>query len=401
MNKVLVIDDERGPRESLRILLKPKYEVFCAENLEQALTLLEVYEPDAIFLDIKMPNTDGIQVLKHIRQKNPYVSVVMLTGFGSLETAQEAIRLGANDYLKKPFDVREIELVVHRCCQRTQFLQRREKAIGELKELNQKLSDESSKKEKMATLGQKSAELIHDMNTPLNVILGYTYMLFKKLEGLEQGASDRMAEALGFIEIIETNVKRCSELANTWRSLGQDQSGSPQPFSLHELLEEISDNSKSLASSAGVTFESQIGLSPDKCVLADKLQLLRALQNVVSNAIQSMEGKPGTVKLTVSTGDDQCAYISVEDTGCGIPANLLCRIFDPYFTTKVPGKGTGLGLFITKKIIESVQGDIVVKSTEGEGTHMRIRLPLITSPVEECVGKSKWEEEGQPLLQSA
>jgi DNA-binding NtrC family response regulator len=112
--QVLVIDDEMGPRESLRMLLKPSYQVHTADSVEIGLQLLNEKKPDAIVLDIRMPGVTGIEGLRRIRQIDPHLSVIMLTGFGALETAKEAVRLGANDYISKPFDAREMREVISR-----------------------------------------------------------------------------------------------------------------------------------------------------------------------------------------------------------------------------------------------------------------------------------------------
>ena len=102
--KVLVIDDENGPRESLKMVLKYDYEVFLADRVAGGVELLREKEPDLVIMDIRMPEKSGIEGLQEIREINPFVSIVMLTGYGELETAQQAIRFGANDYLQKPFD---------------------------------------------------------------------------------------------------------------------------------------------------------------------------------------------------------------------------------------------------------------------------------------------------------
>jgi signal transduction histidine kinase len=399
---ILVIDDEKGPRESLRILLKTQYQVFCADSVEMGLDLLRESEIDLVFLDIKMPRFDGIEALKLIREMNSYVSVVMLTGFASFETAQEALRLGANDYLKKPFDIREVENVVHRTCQRTQLLRRRDHAVHEIKQLNEQLLVESEKKEKMVKLGQMTTELIHDLNTPLNVILGYTYMLFRKLEGMEhQQSSHSLEEAVTFLQAIETNVKRCSELANSWRQ-GRANAYSFKPFSFVEFAEELVQTTKALTLSAGVKFEGVIGLSPERQILADRVQLFRAFQNIITNSIQSLGDKKGLIRIGCREVNDTHVSLFIQDSGCGIQPEVLHQIFDPYFTTKTLGKGSGLGLFITKKIIEAHQGNIYVESCEGSGTKMEIQLPLVkNSEAETSFLSMESEFSEEVLLESA
>src|SRR3954451_15525588 len=131
--QVLVIDDEMGPRESLRMLLKPNYQVYTAENVETGLRILQEKRPDAVISDIRMPGTSGIEGLRKIREIDPHVAVIMLTGFGALETAKEALRLGANDYISKPFDAREMREVISRNIERTRVQRTGENAANEIK----------------------------------------------------------------------------------------------------------------------------------------------------------------------------------------------------------------------------------------------------------------------------
>jgi len=123
MAKVLVIDDERGPRESLRMLLNRTYRVECADSVDHGLDSMRQELPDIIIMDIRMPGKTGIDGLREIRKVDEHVSVVMLTGYATLETAQQALRLGANDYLNKPFDTNEMMSVVSRYIQRTRIEQ--------------------------------------------------------------------------------------------------------------------------------------------------------------------------------------------------------------------------------------------------------------------------------------
>src|ERR1043166_2607154 len=134
--QILVIDDEIGPRESLRMLLKPNYRVHTADCVETGIRLLREKHPDTIVMDIRMPGMTGIDGLRRIREIDPNLSVIMLTGFGALETAQEALRLGANDYISKPFDAREMEQVIERNVERTRVHRTSESAAAEIKELN-------------------------------------------------------------------------------------------------------------------------------------------------------------------------------------------------------------------------------------------------------------------------
>src|SRR5438132_9173416 len=132
--KILVIDDEIGPRESLRMLLKPDYQVHTADCVEAGMKLLKEKQPDTIVMDIRMPGMSGIDGLRKIREIDPHLSVIMLTGFGALETAKEAVRLGANDYISKPFDTGEMRDVIGRNVERTRVKRDTDTAASEIKE---------------------------------------------------------------------------------------------------------------------------------------------------------------------------------------------------------------------------------------------------------------------------
>src|SRR5207244_9917412 len=140
--QILVIDDEMGPRESLRMLLKPNYRVHTADNVEAGLRILREKKPDAVISDIRMPGTSGIEGLRKIREIDPHVAVIMLTGFGALETAKEALRLGANDYIAKPFDAREMRDVIGRDVARTRTQRTGLNASEAIKALNNRVLQE-------------------------------------------------------------------------------------------------------------------------------------------------------------------------------------------------------------------------------------------------------------------
>ena len=115
---VLIVDDEIGPRESLRMILKPNYNIYTADNGHKALEMIQQIKMDVVTLDLKMPEISGIDTLKEIRQTDPEVMVIIITGFGTLKTAIEAIRYGVFDYIPKPFNVPEIIAIIAKSVQR-------------------------------------------------------------------------------------------------------------------------------------------------------------------------------------------------------------------------------------------------------------------------------------------
>ncbi|MEO5754590.1 MAG: hybrid sensor histidine kinase/response regulator [Chthoniobacterales bacterium] len=375
--QILVIDDEMGPRESLRMLLKPCYQVHTADTVEKGLQLLSETKPDTIVMDIRMPGMTGIEGLRRIRQIDPHLSVIMLTGFGALETAKEALRLGANDYISKPFDAREMREVISRNVERTRLHRTSESAAGEIKELNNRLLQELAQKERLASLGQASAEFVHDIGNPLTIVWGYVQLLAKKLEESERSEDPNAVNSNKELEIIEQNVRLCRDLLNMWQSYGSVEAAPPQEISVSEIVREVVASVGAMAEETGV--ELKCDVTHDGCSLkGDAIQITRAIQNVIINAIQASTESKATVEVTCLRKD---FYVDVRiaDTGCGINPEQIAKIFDPYFTTKQGKSGTGLGLYITKKVVEDHSGSIKVESTAGAGTTITIRLPLVNS----------------------
>src|SRR6266446_6522418 len=372
--QILVIDDEMGPRESLRMLLKPNYQVHTADCVEAGLKLLKEKQPDTIVMDIRMPGMSGIEGLRQIREIDPNLSVIMLTGFGALDTAKEALRLGANDYISKPFDAHEMEQVIGRNVERTRVQRTSEHAAAEIKELNNRLLKELAQKERLASLGQASAEFVHDLGNPLTIVWGYVQLLAKRLEQSESGGTPQNATSIKELNIIEQNVRLCRELLTMWQSYGSVEAAPHKPISVSAIVREVVKSVTAMAAQNGVDLKSNI--CDDACtLLGDSTQMTRAIQNVIINALQAASEKKGRVTVTC-VRKDFYVDVRVEDTGPGITPAQLAKIFDPYFTTKQGKSGTGLGLYITKKVVEDHNGSIKVDSTPQVGTSFTVRLPL-------------------------
>jgi signal transduction histidine kinase len=374
--QVLVIDDEMGPRESLRMLLKPNYRVHTADNVEAGLRILREKKPDAVISDIRMPGTSGIEGLRKIREIDPHVAVIMLTGFGALETAKEALRLGANDYISKPFDAREMREVIGRNVERTRIHRTGVNAASEIKELNNRLLKELAQKERLASLGQASAEFVHDLGNPLTIVWGYVQLLAKKLEQSEKenGATNQTSKELN---IIEQNVRLCRELLTMWQSYGSVEASPHKAISVAQIVREVVKGVSPMAVQNGVQLDCDI--CDDPCtLLGDAVQITRAIQNVIINALQASAEKKGKVTVTCERKDFY-VDVRVQDTGYGITPAQMAKIFDPYFTTKQSKSGTGLGLYITKKVLEDHNGSIKVDSTPQVGSTFTIRLPLLNN----------------------
>ncbi|MDA0577877.1 MAG: hybrid sensor histidine kinase/response regulator [Verrucomicrobia bacterium] len=375
---VLVVDDERGPRESLRFLLKDEYAVICADNVDSGLDILKREHPDLVIMDIRMPGKTGIQGLRELRAIDALTSVVMLTGFGALETAQEALRLGANDYISKPFDTTEMLNMVSRFTLRSRMEHKRVRMLRELQDMNSKLTEDLATKDRLATLGQSSAEFVHDLRNPLMIVMGYINLLDQQLVKSQGMFGEQLGEAADYLEVIEKNMRRCHELIQMWQQADGAELSQLKPIAVAHIIDDLVMSVEPLVSAVDVEIEYQVD-DGGAVVLGSRAQLVRAIHNIISNAIDAVDRGHGNIVLACHRRDAAIEF-RVSDNGCGMPPDVLARIFEPYFTTKPKGKGTGLGTVIAKRIVEEHSGFIEVKSTIGQGTSVSILLPITTAP---------------------
>ena len=371
--QLLIIDDDFGPRESLRFLFKDIYEVYCAESVDQGVELLKKLTPDCIISDIKMPGKTGIKGLEEIRAIDPDVSIIMLTGFGSLETAQEAIRHGANDYLKKPFDTHEIRGIVAKYAARTTVQRKRVETTQNLESLTDLLKNKLDEKEHLATLGEQSSEFVHDLSNPLSVINGYVQILISDIR--DKKSQDKDVN-ISYLEQIEKSVSRCREMLTLWRERSCRSDSSIKKIIIADLITEISGNAQTLA----LNKQAEVILTPgpgDCLIEGDNVQVFRAIQNIVGNALDALPDQKGKIYIAW-TVEGQKIKITVEDNAGGFPANKITDLQTKYYTTKGDSGGMGLGLFITKNIIEAHGGSLVLANNEkGTGAFVTLAFPLL------------------------
>jgi len=221
--------------------------------------------------------------------------------------------------------------------------------------------------EKMAELGRLAVGMVHELNTPLSVIVSAAQMVLR-----EEGLSDSVKEMVARIDM---EAQRLSQFTKGLLSFSRKEDGSVAEADVNQVLREVMSFLKYDAQkrSVAVVEEMSYDLS---LVAADSNRLKQIFINLVMNALQVMENG-GALLLKTTMAGDRSVEVEIVDTGCGIPQDKLARIFDPFYTTKAAGEGTGLGLFITKSLVEQLGGRISVRSAVGEGTAFIVRLPLV------------------------
>ena len=220
--------------------------------------------------------------------------------------------------------------------------------------------------EKMAELGQLAVGMVHELNTPLSVIVSATQLILR-----EEDISSSVKE---MVERIDMEVQRLSLFTKGLLSFARKEDGTVEETDLNQVLQEVMHFLKFEAQkrSIKVVEDFDFRLPP---VAADVNRLKQIFINLVMNAFQAMNGG-GSLLLRTYAEKEQFVSVQVADTGIGMPKHILAHIYEPFYTTKKTGQGTGLGLFITKKLVESFSGRISVESSEGEGTCFTLTFPL-------------------------
>ena len=371
--KVLIIDDDFGPRESLRILLKYDYEVFVASSVAEGVAHVKENSFDTIILDNRMPGRSGLEGIADIRQIDENVSIIMLTGYGTLETACEAFRNRATDFMTKPPDTDAMLTAVTKNVALSAAKRTRANVSRELAELNLNLTAELAETRPLVKLGQRSDEIIHDLGNPLTILTCCIDLLQTKVDEMRLEDGTQWMEALGYIQMIKKSVQHCCSLSDAWRQLRDDVSEAHEVVEVPPFLLETVDALQPMAGMAGVQLRVDLADVPSNTQInIDVTQMRRVVQNLVVNAVQASEPQKGSVLLHGNINDGEI-WISVTDNGPGIPPERLAIIFEPYFSTKE--NGTGLGLAISRRIVEEHHGVLSAESEPGSGAVFSIRLP--------------------------
>ena len=372
--KVLIIDDDYGPRESLRILLKYDYDVVVTSSVAEGVEALKANCVDAIILDNRMPGRTGLEGIVDLRQIDECVSIIMLTGYGTLETACQAFRNQATDFMTKPPDTDAMLEAVAKNVSLARAKRARANLSKELAELNLGLSAELSETRPLAKLGQRSDEIIHDMGNPLTILTCCVELLQTKVDELRPEEGTQWMETLGYIQMIKKSIQHCCGLADAWRQLRDDISEDREIVGARGFLEGSVESLQPMSAMLGVEMEIDFdSLGADAGVEIDATQMRRVVHNLVINAMQAAPRGRGKVSVRAAA-NEEAVTVTVTDNGLGIPVDRLPMIFEPYYTTKEDG--TGLGLAISKRIVEEHAGSISAVSEVGQGSTFTVRLPV-------------------------
>jgi two-component system, NtrC family, sensor kinase len=221
--------------------------------------------------------------------------------------------------------------------------------------------------DKLASIGQLSAGVAHEINNPLNIILGYTQLLLRSNGNEEERYND--------LETIEKHVKNCRSIVQDLLNFARSSDPKRQSIRIHETIEDVLNIIRHHSDSGGVEIIAEYDKNAP-AMLLDEKKIKQVFMNLIMNARHAV-GKTGTIRIgTQYEPSTQSVTIQVQDTGYGIEKKNLSKVFDPFFTTKPTGEGTGLGLSVSYGIIKNHGGDIFVESIPRGKTTFTVVLPL-------------------------
>ncbi len=369
--RVLIVDDDEDLAESLADLLVPRgYRVEIAASAHQAGAISQSFDVQVALLDIRLGRDSGLDVIQILKRRKPDVICVMATGYAETETAIEALRLGAYDYLRKPLHPSEVFAVLERSFEKIQLEQKARAAFEAIRAAKE--TAEQADRTKTEFL----AAMSHELRTPLHSIIGFSEVLISQAFG-ELG-NEKYVDYAGNIR--ESGM-HLLDVINDILEIAKAEAGK---LELREGLVDVSDTIattlrliKPQAEAAKLEIEKAI--APElPAFYGDEQKLKQILLNLLSNAVKFTPDN-GKVRIAAEQDQDGQIIISVRDTGIGMAPKDIPKALAPFsqvdsdLSRGYPG--TGLGLSLSVVMIELHGGTLAVESEVGKGTTVTLRIP--------------------------
>jgi two-component system sensor histidine kinase/response regulator len=400
---LLIVDDEDGPRQSLRVIFKDDYEILMANDGPSAIMLAQNQKIDVAVLDIRMAGMSGIEVLERLKYVDPTIEVVMMTAFETTDTIRQALRLRACDYINKPFDISTMRAAVAGAMHRRSLEGELHTNAEKLQELLHELQNQKVEEQMAHTRGEIYASIIHDINGPLTVISGFVQLLNQRIGNATRLEFNDLEFVRDRLKTITRQVTNCIEISRRYLGFLRRHSDDGPRIGVNQLLTDVSHLAQVHPSRQGNELIIH-PLAQDMSVRMHGTDMIQVLLNLTVNAFQcsaqphavDVQGSLLTQPLDLGGFKDgledrllnvenfdntpPLLVLSVRDNGPGIPPEILPKIFQPYFSTKGTRQGTGLGLNIVQRLIKEARGALHVHTQVGQGTTFSVYLSAIAPP---------------------
>lgn len=358
---VLVVEDDLEMRRVLCALLSPRYRVLQAADGKEGLRRAREELPDLILSDLMLPQISGTRLIEAVRAevRTADIPVILLTARSEVNSAVEGLHAGANDFVGKPFSPRELMARID-----TQLHLRAAVASA-------------LQNERLATLGLLTTGFAHEVRNPIN---GLIHSIAPIRDCLRTGADPMIASEL--LEVMSECSKRICHLSENLLGLAQ----SRDELCLVDLRQSLETSLKVLSwrLPRGVLIEREYLC--EEPVRGQLGPLSQVWLNLLDNALRAV-GEEGRICLRTERAADQ-VLVRIADSGPGISPAVKRRLFQPFFTTRPAGEGTGLGLALCRRILHSQEGQIEVKSEAGQGAEFIVRLPLASTAASSSIARS-------------
>jgi signal transduction histidine kinase len=372
---LLIVDDEPEMQRYLKAMLEQDYNVFQAGDGELGLAAAVELKPDVVLLDLMLPKIDGLAVCATLKRREGVegMKVVILTARADDEAKLRALDNGADDFLTKPFSSLEIKTRLRNLVEAGK-LERDLKARNvELEQVLRQLRETEAQllhSEKLNSLGTMAAGLLHEINNPIN-FANTAFALVMQKPALEADA-----DLKEMLVDIHDGFRRIQTIVSDLRLFSAPtKAEARRPFRMATAVQHALRFTASERSGIAIKTD----LAETDAVMGNESQIVQVLVNLLLNsarAIRKLEDeRPGSIVVTARVRGDRLA-VKVRDNGCGVPADKLTRIFDPFYTTGDVGVGTGLGLSVSHSIVNSHGGVLSAESQEGQWTELTFDLPL-------------------------
>jgi len=394
--KILVVDDEPDLehliRQRFRHRIKNNEIIFdFANNGEEALKKLQSLPEgyDVVLTDINMPIMDGLTLLENIKKLHHFYKAVVVSAYGDLANIRTAMNRGAFDFITKPIDFGDLEATINKTLNELNLIKQGVLARERLDSaIRAKEHAENSERFKQQFL----ANMSHEIRTPMNSIVGVTNLLVNS--PLNDGQKK-------YLNVIRKSAENLLVIINDILDLSKIEAGKMEfeqtPFMVSDVLDTAYHTMLFRAEEKKLEFKLDIEEDVPKVLIGDPVRLTQVLINLSGNAIKFTENGSVTIRVHLKNKNTESADVefSVIDTGIGIPEDKLGKIFESFSqassdTTRKYG-GTGLGLTISKQLIELQGGAIQVTSTMGKGTCFSFHLAYQIGKMED-VGKAVVQE---------